>query len=140
MTRFLLDTDIVSNAVKPLPSPNLIDWMAAQLDEDLFIASLTLAEIRRGILQLPDGRKRDGLEAWFAGDQGPQKLFSGRILPFDDSAGLCWARLMAEGRADGRPRNALDMILAAVAETNDCVIVTGNERDFTGLRLLNPMR
>ncbi len=140
MTRCLLDTNIISNAVKPQPSTRLIDWMASQRDEDLFVASLTIAEIRRGILELSSGRKRDALEAWFAGEEGPQALFAGRILPFDDRAGLIWARLMAQGKAEGRPRSALDMILAAVAEVNDCVVVTDNERDFRGLQIVNPLR
>ncbi len=140
MTRYLLDTNIISNAVKPQPSALLVDWMTVQQDEDLFVTSLTIAEIRRGILELPSGRKRDGLEAWFTGNEGPQALFAGRILSFDYRAGLIWARLMAEGKAQGRPRSALDMILAAVAEANDCMIVTDNERDFRGLQIVNPLR
>ena len=140
MTRYLLDTNIISNAVKPQPSARLVDWMAAQRDEDLFVASLTVAEIRRGILELPSGKKKDDLEAWFMGEEGPQALFAGRILSFDDRAGLVWARLMAEGRVQGRPRSALDMILAAVAVANDCVVVTDNERDFRGLQIVNPLR
>ncbi len=114
--------------------------MAYQKNENLFIASLTLAEIRRGILELPSGRKRDSLAAWFTGKEGPQALFAGRILSFDDRAGLIWARLMTEGKAQGRPRSAIDMILAAVAEANDCMIVTDNERDFSGLQIVNPLR
>lgn len=139
MTRYLLDTNIISNVVKPQPSQPLLAWMAAQRDETLFIASLTLAEIRRGILELPQGRKRAALDAWFSGPEGPQALFAGRILPFDDKAGLIWARLMVEARAAGRPPSALDMIIAAIAEAHACTIVTDNERDFTGLQILNPM-
>ncbi len=140
MTHYLLDTDIISNVVKPQPSESLLDWMAAQRDEDLFIASLTLAEIRRGILEKPNGRKRAALDAWFSGPEGPQALFAGRILPFDDKAALVWARLMTEGKAAGRSRSALDMIIAAVAGANECVIVTDNEKDFAGLTIANPMR
>ena len=139
MTRYLLDTNIVSEVVKPAPSEKLLAWLAEQSDDDLFIASLTVAEIRRGILQMSRGRKRDGLEAWFAGPEGPQSLFAGRVLPFDERAALVWARLMAEGVAKGRPRSALDMIVAAVAEANGCVVVTGNVRDFEGVEILNPM-
>ena len=140
MTRYLLDTNIISNVVKPQPSEPLLGWMAAQRDDDLFIASLTVAEIRRGILEKPRGKKRDALDAWFAGPEGPQALFSGRILSFDDKAGLIWARLMVEGKAAGRPRSALDMIIAAVAGATDCVVVTDNEKDFAGLPFVNPMR
>lgn len=140
MTRFLLDTNIISNIVKPEPSDSLLRWMAERNDKDLFIASLTLAEIRRGILDKPRGKKRDALEAWFTGAEGPQALFDGRILPFDDKAALIWARLMAEGKSAGRPRSALDMIIAAVAGANECVVVTDNEKDFAGIQLVNPVR
>ncbi|PCG07510.1 VapC toxin family PIN domain ribonuclease [Sphingomonas ginsenosidimutans] len=140
MTRYLLDTNIISNVVKPQPSETLLAWWAEQRDEDLFIASLTVAEIRRGILEKPRGKKRDALDAWFTGAEGPQALFAGRVLPFDDKAGLIWARLMADGKAAGRPRSGLDMIVAAVAGANDCVVVTDNEKDFAGIKFINPMR
>ena len=140
MSRYLLDTNIISNVTKPAPSTTLIAWMAEQPDEDLFISSLTIAEIRRGVLEAPAGRKRDQLEAWFAGPEGPSALFAGRVLPFDEAAGLVWARLMAEGTANGRPRNALDTIIAATAEANDCVVVTDNERDFADVEFINPLR
>lgn len=138
--RYLLDTDIVSNITKPAPSESLIAWMAEQADQDIFVASLTVAEIRRGILELPAGKRRDRLETWFAGPEGPQSLFAGRVLPFDENAGLVWARLMADGKAKGRPRSALDIIIAAVAEANGCVVVTGNEKDFAGIDFVIPLR
>ena len=140
MTHYLLDTNIISNVVRPRPSESLLSWMSIQRDDDLFIASLPVGEIRRGILEKPRGKKRDILDAWFSGPEGPQALFAGRILSFDDKAGLIWARLMAEGKAAGKPRSALDMIIAAVAIANDCVVVTDNERDFTGIRVFNPVR
>lgn len=138
--RYLLDTNIISNFTKPVISESLIAWMAEQRDDDLFIASLTLAEILRGVLDKPTGKRRDELEAWFSGPQGPQALFAGRILPFDEKAGLAWAELMAEGKASGRPRSGLDMIIAAIAATNGCVVVTDNERDFAGIEIVNPIR
>ena len=140
MTRYLLDTNIISNVTKPAPSEPLIAWMARQADEDLYIASLVVAEVWCGILDKPAGKKRAQLESWFKGPEGPQALFAGRVLPFDEQAGLVWARRMAEGAKTGRPRSPLDMILAAVAEANGCVVVTDNERDFTGLKFVNPMR
>jgi toxin FitB len=140
LTRYLLDTNIISNATKPAPSEALIAWMVDRNDEDLFIASLTIAEIRRGLLEKPDGKKRKELDRWFAGPEGPQALFAGRVLPFDEKAALVWARLMVEGKEKGQPRSALDMIIAAVAEANDCVVVTDNEKDFAGLVIVNPLR
>lgn len=140
MTRYLLDTNIISNVTKPQPSEELLAWWAKQRDEDLFISTLTVAEIRRGILEKARGKKRDTLDAWFSGPEGPQELFAGRILPFDEKASLIWARLMAEGKAAGRPRSALDMIIASVAGANECVVVTDNEADFVGLEIINPLR
>jgi predicted nucleic acid-binding protein len=138
--RFLLDTNIISNITKPIPSESLVAWMAEQIDQDLFIASLTVAEIRRGILEKPAGERRDQLEAWFSGPEGLQALFAGRVLPFDEKAALIWARLMANGKARRRPRRGFDTIIAAVAEANDCIIVTDNEKDFAGIEILNPLR
>src|SRR5215831_1894180 len=133
--RFLLDTNIISNATRPTPSEALLDWMGGQADQDLYIASLTVAEICRGVLEKPAGKRRRDLETWFSGPEGPQALFAGRVLPFDERAALAWARLMSEGTAKGRPRSPLDMIIAAVAEANHCVVVTENERDFAGLKI-----
>ena len=138
--RYLLDTNIISNVAKPAPSESLLAWMSERSDEDLYIASLTVAEIRRGVLEKPAGKRRDRLEAWFGGPEGPQALFAGRVLPFDEAAGLIWARLMADGKARGRPRSALDTIIAAIAEANGCIVVTDNERDFEDIETINPIR
>jgi toxin FitB len=138
--RYLLDTNIISNLIKPVPSASLVDWMANQMDVDLFISALTVAEIRRGVLEKPAGKARDALDAWFSGPEGPQALFKGRILAFDERAALVWARFMANGKAEGRPRSALDTIIAAVAMVADCVVVTDNDKDFPDVKTINPLR
>lgn len=140
MTRYLLDTNTISDATKPSPSASLVNRMERQHSENLFMASLTLGEIRRGILEKPMGRKRRELETWFSGPEGPAAFFGRRVLSFDDRAAIIWARLMAEGTTIGRPSSGIDMIIAAIAETNGCVIVTDNERHFVGLTVLNPLR
>ena len=137
--RYLLDTNILSNITKLTPSESLMTWMAEQADQDLFIASLTVAEIRRDVLEKA-GKRRTELETWFSGPEGPQALFAGRVLPFDEKAGLIWARPMADGKAKGRPRSRLDTIIAAIAEANDCVVVTDNEKDFIDIEIINPLR
>jgi toxin FitB len=116
VTRYLLDTNIISNVTKPVPSASLLVWLEEQADDDLFISALTVGEIRRGLLEKPKGKKRALLESWFDGPEGPQALFAGRI------------------------RSALDMTVAAVAEANGCVVVTDNEKDFGGLKFVNPVR
>lgn len=140
MTRYLLDTNIISNATKPKPSESLAIWFMAQANTDLFVSSLTIGEVWRGVLELPKGAKRNRLEAWCSGPEGPQALFAGRVLPFEERAALAWAQLMSEGTTSGRPRSAVDTMLAAIAEVHGCVIVTDNERDFSGLKVLNPLR
>jgi predicted nucleic acid-binding protein len=140
VTRYLLDTNILSNPTKPVPSQPLIAWLAEQADENLFIASLGVAEIWRGVQETPAGRMCTELERWFAGPNGPQLGFAGRILSFDEKAALVWGRLMAEGARSGRPRSGLDMIMAAIAEANGCILVTDNEKHFAGLKFINPTR
>ncbi len=80
------------------------------------------------------------MEHWFDGTDGPQMLFSGRVLSFDERAALIWAELMAEGQARGKPRSALDTIIGAIALANGCVLVTNNEKDFAGIGAFNPMK
>jgi hypothetical protein len=140
VSRYLLDTNILSNPTKPNPSLNLSAWLGEQADDDLFISSVSVAEIWRGVQEKTAGKKRRELEEWFAGDNGPQAVFAGRVLAFEETAAIIWGRLMAEGTRRGRPRSALDMMLAAIAEANDCILVTDNEKHFAGMKFINPIR
>ncbi len=140
MPRYLLDTNILNQVIKPTSSAALAAWLEAQADEDLYICSMNLAEIWNGILQLAAGEKRSELEGWFTGPKGPRVIFGGRVLAFDEKAGLVWARLMSERGSAGLPCAPVDMIYAAIAEANGCVLVTDNEDHFTGLPVLNPMK
>lgn len=141
MTRYLLDTNIVSQFTKPRPSDRLADWMAEQNDDDLFLSVQTIGEIWRGLLIMPAGARRNALLVWFSGPEGPQARFPGRILAYGVEAATKWAELMAEGRVSGQTRSVIDMIIAATALVNDCVLVTDNERDFDGVvEVINPVR
>lgn len=113
--------------------------MIAQKDRDLLISAITIAEIWRGILLKPAGKKRKALEQWFAGPEGPAKLFGGRVLPFDERAALVWARIMVDGKSLGLSLHAIDMQIAAIAEANGCTVVTANENDFRTVQYINPM-
>ena len=140
MSRYLLDTNIVSETVRSRPRSAILDWIDAQRDIDLFIATLTAAELRRGVLQRAPGHRQRELSEWFEGPAGPEAWFGDRILPFDLPAAMEWARLMAEGTMTGRPRSGIDMIIAATATANDCIVVTGNERHFQGVvDFVNPL-
>lgn len=138
---YLLDTNIVSDAIRPVPSPATAAWFADREDDELFVSAFTLGEVWRGVLEaVPGSRRRRALEAWYAGPGGPPALFAGRVLAFGERAAGEWARLMAEGTAVGRPRSALDMILAATAAANGLVVATANERHFRdcGVPWINP--
>jgi hypothetical protein len=78
VTRYLLDTNIVSEALKPRPSATIAEWLVRQDIANLFIATLTVAEIWRGVLSMPAGRRRHELQQWFTGPEGPQALFRDR--------------------------------------------------------------
>jgi toxin FitB len=140
VTRYLLDTNIVSDTRHPKPSLPLEHWFSQQSAGDLCISTFTIAEIRKGVLLLPAGRKRSDFEHWFDGPQGPQRLFQGRILAFGEAAALEWAKLIADGLIAGKPRSGLDMIVAAVAIANGCTLVTANARHFEGVvDFINPI-
>ncbi|MGE3941450.1 MAG: PIN domain-containing protein [Alphaproteobacteria bacterium] len=123
------------------PSTAVADRLGERDAADLFIATFTIAEIWRGIPNLPQSRRRTALDEWFGGPEGPQALFSGRILAFDQAAPFEWTRLMAAGKRLGRARSPLDMIIAATAAANDCVVVTANGRHFVdAVEVVNPLR
>jgi predicted nucleic acid-binding protein len=140
LNRYLLDTNIISNPLMLRPSDSLIAWIDDQPDESLFTCTLNLAEIWSGILQLPPSKRRREMETWFTGAVGPQQFFRDRLLSFDEKAALVWGRLMSNGVKAGRPRSPVDMIVAAVAEANNCILVTDNEKHFAGLKFINPIR
>ena len=114
--------------------------MMEKNNEGLYISTIALAEIWRGVLDLPASRKHRVLEDWFNGPEGPPALFANRILPFNAKASFIWARLMSEGTKKGRPRSPMDMMVASIAEANDCILVTDNEKHFAGLKFINPLR
>jgi predicted nucleic acid-binding protein len=141
VTKHLLDTNIVSEVFKPEPSAACLQWLGSQVDADLFVSAFTIAEIRLGVVTAPEGRKRRTLESWFHGEDGPPAVFRGRILPFDERAALIWAELVGAGQLTGRSRSRTDMIIAATALANGCMVATANETHFEGVApMINPMR
>jgi predicted nucleic acid-binding protein len=140
VARYLLDTNILNSIMKPGTAAPLTAWLDAQADEDIYICSMNLAEIWNGILQLAAGEKHTEQEGWLAGERGRRIVFSGRVLSFDEEAGAIWARLMSERGQACLSCTPVDMIYAAIAEANGCILVTDNEEHFTGLNVLNPMK
>jgi predicted nucleic acid-binding protein len=134
----VLDTNVISEIMKALPSPRVMEWWSQQRSAELFSTTVTVAEILYGIEILPGGKRRDSLraeaEVVFTQD------FAGRILPFDEEAARAFPEIAATRRAQGRPIAALDAQIAAVTRSRRAILATRNTADFDGcgLRLVNP--
>lgn len=136
--RFLLDTNVLSEAVRPEPDSGLVAWLEGQSALDLCISVLTLGEIRKGVLLLPDGQRRERLQQWLREELTRQ--FTDRVLPVDQGVALAWGRFAAEGRASGRRLPVTDGLLLATAARHQLAFVTRNERDCAdrGVPVVNP--
>jgi toxin FitB len=135
---FLLDTNVVSELVKPAPDRNVRRWIEDAEESLLFLSVLTLGEIRRGIARLPSGRRRGRLEVWLQADL--RARFEGRILPVDDGTADRWGAISAAAAAQGKPVPVIDGLLAATALHHNLVLVTRNSADVagTGVSTLDP--
>ncbi len=134
----LLDTNVVSELMRPKPAQEVLQWIAAQPLEQLYIASLTVAEIRRGLALLPEGARRQTLEAAF--DHFLEQGFGRRVLPFSQSTAAVYAPIYAQRTHAGLGIGELDLLLAAIAAENSARIATRNVSDFeqTGVKVVNP--
>ena len=132
---FLVDTCTLSELVRPRPYRRVVDWFEAVPQEALFISTLTLGEIRKGVELLPDGRRRSRITAWLE-IQLPA-WFEDRVLAIDAGVADEWGRMMARIE---RPVPAIDGLMAATALRHRLTVVTRNVRDFevTGAELLDP--
>jgi len=135
---FLLDTNVISELIKPQPDENVLRWIAKTDEALLFLSVLTLGEIRYGIEKLNPGKRRGRLESWLAGDL--RLRFQERILIIDDGIAQRWGALSATAARRGRPVPVIDGLLAATALHHDLMLVTRDDGDVsgTGVPLLDP--
>lgn len=134
----LLDTNVLSEVQRPAPSPKVLAWLDT-IDEDrAFISVASIAELRRGVGLLEDGRRRTALAAWLAHDLPAR--FAERVLPIDQTVAERWGDLMAQSRKSGVALSVMDGFFAATALVNNLTLVTRNVKDFAafGVPLLNP--
>ncbi|MGH9436127.1 MAG: type II toxin-antitoxin system VapC family toxin [Terriglobia bacterium] len=135
---FLLDTNVVSEWMKPSPNPGLAGWLA-EIDEDrVFLSVVTLTELRYGIDRMAAGRRRKRLNEWLQ-DELPAR-FAGRIVPIDRAVADACGKLVVRSEAAGRPIEAMDAYLAATAEVHQLTLVTRNAPHFQPVlrAILNP--
>ncbi len=134
----VLDTNVLSEALKPLPSRVVLDWLAAQEPSAVFTTTITLAEVLYGLESLPRGKRRmlllTAVEKMFAEE------FEGRILPFDEDAARAFAGIVAARNGAGRPISQFDAMIAAIASSHRAAVATRNTADFQhcGINVINP--
>ena len=138
MSGFLLDTNVISELVKPKPDDRLLRWIEETDESILFLSVLTLGEIRNGVQRLRSGLRRGRLESWLQTDL-PSRFY-GRILPVDAGIADRWGMLSAIAAAKGKPLPVIDGLLAATALHHHLTLVTRNVSDVagTGVPTLNP--
>lgn len=134
----VLDTNVLSEMLRPAPDQGVSAWLAAQPIAQLFTTSVTEAEIRYGVARLPDGQRRDRLQSAVDGLFGED--MSGRILPFDGDAAKAYAAIVSERDRAGRPISQFDAQIGAIARSRGAKLATRNIVDFEGcdVDLINP--
>ena len=135
---FVIDTNVVSEAMRPTPSPLVRGWFGAFDVTDFCFTAVGEAELRTGAAFMPNGRRREHLTLRI--EVALERLFAGRILPFDTEAAKAFAEIAARRRGAGRPVSEPDCQIAAIARVREMPIVTRNVRDFEecGLEIVNP--
>jgi toxin FitB len=134
---FLLDTNVVSEWVRPRPNAGVMAWLAEADEDGVFLSVVTLAELRRGIERMAAGQRRRRLNEWLANDL--LFRFEGRVLPVDVTVADSWGRLTASREASGRPISVADAFIAATAAVHGLTLVTRSVADFERtVRTVNP--
>ncbi len=138
MNGFLLDTHVISGLVTRRPEPNVSQWVEGTEETLLHLSVLTLGEIRKGIVGLPQARRRAELETWLY--KVLRNRFAGRILPMDAEVAERWGHVAAEARSKNIQLPVIDGLLAATALEHNLTFVARNTRDVTcvGVLVLNP--
>ena len=134
----LLDTNVVSEPLRPAPNARVVEWIDSQTLETLFLSAITVAELRAGLAMLPAGKRRAGLQESLEIRVLP--LFSGRVLPFDVACTQAYAELMAKARSSGLAIASADAYIAAIAAANGLTVATRDTSPFgaAGAAVINP--
>ena len=134
----LLDTNVLSEVRRPAPSRRVLAWLDTVDEDRCFISVASIAELKRGIVLMADGRRRDALAAWLATDLPAR--FVTRILPIDQAVAEYWGDLMAGSGKRGVALSVMDGFFAATALAHGLTLATRNVKDFAslGIPLFNP--
>jgi predicted nucleic acid-binding protein len=138
MVKYLLDTNVIAELVKPIPNPAVVAWVDAHDEHELYISVVTIGELLRGIAKHPHPVRQVQLAAWVHDELVPR--FGSRIWPVSLDVMRAWAQITVTCERAGRPLPAMDSLLTATALHHGATLVTRNTRDFaqTGIPLHNP--
>jgi len=125
--KFLLDTNVISEPMKPRPNAGVLAWLAEADEDGVFLSVVTITELRYGIQRLATGRRRERLDGWLRKDLTSR--FGDRILPVDFEIADACGRLVARSESMGRPIEPRDGFIAATAEVYGLTLVTRNASD-----------
>ncbi|MEI6206787.1 MAG: type II toxin-antitoxin system VapC family toxin [Desulfuromonadales bacterium] len=136
--KYLLDTCLISELVKKAPNSAVVSWLNEQDEQSLFLSVLTIGELQKGISKLPDGARKDELQAWVEHDLALR--FTGRIIDIEMETMLIWGRLQGESERKGESLPVMDSLIAATAKAHGLVVVTRNVKDIEKcqVRVCNP--
>jgi predicted nucleic acid-binding protein len=136
----VLDTNVLSEALRPVPEPTVLDWLADQPRSSLFTTAVTRGEILYGIRLLSDGKRRQGL--WDAANKIFHEDFAGHVLSFDSDAADMYAEIAASRRIAGKPISQFDAMIASMARSRGAFLATRNVKDFDncGIEVVNPWK
>lgn len=134
----VLDTNVVSELMRAAPQRSVVEWADRQASSTLFVASLSLAEIRFAIAALPRGQRRTQLSHTF--EETIRPMFGDRVLDFDEPASIAYAELRAEARSNGRAIGDVDALIAAIVRSRSFIVATRDVAPFeaAGLQVINP--
>ena len=134
----LLDTNILSEMMRPKPNAKVIAWLNQQSSQALFISSISIAEIHYGLYMLPSGKRKQQLQQRF--EQFVHQAFQFRLLDFDGPSANLYGNVMGEAKLNGHPMSIADGQIAAITLAHNFVLVTRNTKGFkhSGVELINP--
>jgi toxin FitB len=134
----ILDTNVVSEAIKPKSDPTVREWLDRQVADTLYLTATSLSELLAGIEILPIGKRRETLSTGLL--EIIERLFGDRILPFDREAATSCAKLIGHARTSGRAISFADAQIAAIATARGFAVATRDTSPFqaVGVRVVNP--
>jgi len=137
--KYLLDTCVISELVKPAPNRKVVDWLNEVSSGALFLSVITIGEIRKGLFKLPDSKRKERLTDWL---NTLLDEYSERIISIDMMVAENWGFLQGKAEREGSPMASIDSLLAATAYTYNLTLTTRNENDFvqSGIPIINPWK